>query len=87
MIVPFFVACVISAKNMKISVTAKVRAKKEYVKKTGEREYTVAVSAAPEKGKANAAIAAGIAAYFDVAQSRVRLVAGAGAKQKIFEIS
>lgn len=72
---------------MKISVTAKTRAKKEYVKKIGEGRYAVAVSAAPEKGRANAAIVAGIAAHFGVARSRVRLVSGATAKQKVFEIS
>lgn len=72
---------------MKISVTAKARARREYVKKTGEREYTVAVGTAPEKGKANAAITAALAAYFDIARSRVQLVSGATAKQKVFEIS
>lgn len=72
---------------MKIFVAAKTRAKKEYVKKTSERGYTVAVSAAPEKGRANAAIATGIAACFDIARSRVRLVSGATTKQKVFEIS
>lgn len=71
---------------MKISVAAKVRAKKEYVKKTGEGRYAVAVSAAPEKGRANAAIGVALAKYFDVAPSRVRLVSGATTKQKIFTI-
>ena len=72
---------------MRIFVAAKVRAKKEYIKKTGEGQYAVAVAAAPERGRANAAIAAGLAAYFGIARSRVRLVSGTTAKQKIFEIS
>lgn len=72
---------------MKILVVAKTRAKKEYVKKTGERQYTVAVSVAPEQGRANAAIVTAFAAYFGRAPSRVRLVSGATARQKIFEIS
>ncbi len=72
---------------MKISVAVKTRAKNEYVKKTGEGRYTVAVGMAPEKGRANSAIAAALAEYFDVARSRVRLVSGATTKQKIFEIS
>jgi len=72
---------------MKISVAAKARAKEEYVKKIREGWYAVAVSAAPEKGRANTAIAEAIAVYFAVAPSRVRLVSGATAKQKVFEIS
>lgn len=75
-----------SSKCMKIFVTAKTRAKKECVKKISEGRYAVAVNAAPEKGKANAAITAAIATHFDVARSRARLVSGATAKQKVFEI-
>lgn len=72
---------------MRISIAAKARAKKEYVKKTGERQYRVAVCAPPEKGRANAAIGAALAAYFGVTRSRVRLVSGAKARQKLFEIA
>jgi uncharacterized protein YggU (UPF0235/DUF167 family) len=127
---------------MRISVAAKARAKKEYVKKTGEGQYAVAVSVVPEKGRANAAIATALAAYsktitklpiccnravsaapssvlvsvyssytpfssvlgsletaqfryemefcdglFDIAPSRVRLISGATARQKVFDIS
>jgi uncharacterized protein YggU (UPF0235/DUF167 family) len=72
---------------MKISVTAKTRSRKPSVTKTGGRRYVVAVAAIPERGKANAAIADSLAAYLGVSPSRVRIVSGAGARQKIFEIN
>ena len=72
---------------MRISVTAKTRAKKELVKETGAGQYTVAVAEAPEDRRANQALSRALAEYFDVAPSRVRLASGHTAKRKIFEIN
>lgn len=72
--------------TMRISVRAKTRAGKEYVKKIAEGQYAIAVAEAPEGGRANRAIIAVLAEYFDVAPSSITLLSGATAKQKIFEI-
>ncbi|MGH7821755.1 MAG: DUF167 domain-containing protein [Candidatus Binatia bacterium] len=46
----------------------------------------VCVSAPPERGKANAAVAALLAGAFAVPVHAVRLVAGAASARKVFEI-
>ena len=51
----------------------------------GER-LLVRVTAAPEKGKANAAVGAALAKAFGVSKSSVRLTAGATDRNKTFHI-
>jgi uncharacterized protein YggU (UPF0235/DUF167 family) len=46
----------------------------------------VAVKEPPKNGRANMAIAKALAAYFDISFSRVQLISGFSAKQKMFEI-
>lgn len=70
---------------MKITVFAKTNAKKNEVS-LREDGLVVAVTAIPEKGKANKAIEKAIAKYYDVAPSCVRIIAGETAKHKIVEI-
>lgn len=79
---------------MKISVRAKPGVKKVYVKETtdlfgtaGERHFEVAVNERAVDGKANRAIEAALAKYFNVPASRVRILTGHSAKKKVFEIS
>jgi len=80
---------------MKISVRAKPGVKKAYVKETtdlfsgknAERCFVVAVNERAVDGKANRAIEAALAEHFNVAPSRVRIVAGQTAKEKIVEIA
>jgi uncharacterized protein YggU (UPF0235/DUF167 family) len=83
---------------MRIIVRAKPSAKKEMVERVGQPtfgfgdtkaemvEYKVAVKEPPVDGKANEAIVKALAKYFDVAPSLIRLVSGASAKRKVFEI-
>jgi uncharacterized protein YggU (UPF0235/DUF167 family) len=78
---------------MKIFVRAKPGVKKEYIKETtdlfersGERHFVVAVAARATEGKANRAIEHALAEYFDVSASRVRIISGTTAKEKIVEI-
>ena len=78
---------------MKIFVRAKPGVKKAYVKETtdlfgasGERRFVVAVNERAVEGAANRAIERALAAHFGVAPSRVRIVSGATAKDKIVEI-
>ena len=79
---------------MKIFVRAKPGAKKEYIRETtdlfekkGERHFVVAVAARAVDGAANRAIEKSIAKYFAVPASRVRIISGQTAKEKLIEIS
>ncbi len=47
----------------------------------------VAVTAAPDKGKANAAIAALVAKAFDVPKTAVSVIAGASDRRKVLRIA
>lgn len=72
---------------MKLFVTAKANAKKTGVTKIDETHVIVAVKEPPREGKANHAIQKALAAYFHVPAMHVRLVSGATAKRKTFEIT
>ena len=56
---------------MKISVKAKPKSKKEFIKKTDVACFTVAVTEVPEKGKANQAIIKALAKFFGIPASSV----------------
>lgn len=71
---------------MKISVKAKTGAKKEFVEKLSETEFVVSVKEPPIDGRANWAITRAIAENFNVAPSRVNILSGHSAKNKIVEI-
>mgnify|MGYP001558942301 CR=1 FL=1 len=81
---------------MKVFVTAKPNAKEEFIEQVDRHatsmegvggHFIVAVKEPPVAGRANAAIARALARHFGVAPSRVRLVSGFSAKQKVFEVS
>ncbi len=72
---------------MKIFVQARAGAKYPRVSKIDAAHFVVAVREPARDGKANAAIARALADHFGVAPSRVTLVRGAVAEQKVFEIS
>lgn len=57
------------------------------VEKVDDAHFVVKVKAPPVDGKANIAIVEALAEYFNIGQSRVRLVSGAASKQKVFEIT
>lgn len=71
---------------MKIMVKAKTNAKKTEVTQIDECTYQVAVTAVPEKGKANRAVIAALADYFDIPKSHITILAGHTSKNKIIEI-
>lgn len=71
---------------MKIYVSARPSAKEERVEKIDSAHFKVSVKEPPRQGAANRAIARAFAEYFGVAPSRVRLVSGFSARQKVFEI-
>lgn len=71
---------------MRIFVTAKTKSKTAEVEKIDDAHFIVKVKAPPVDGKANIAIIEALAEHFNIGQSRVRLVSGSVAKQKVFEI-
>ena len=81
-------------KFMKILVRAKPGAKRAFIKEEARtlfeenrmRHFTVAVKEPAKEGRANHAIERALAEHFDVALSRVRIVAGHTARNKVVEI-
>lgn len=71
---------------MKISVVAKPRSKKEYIKKVDHTHYVVAIKEPPVGGKANHAIIKSLAEYFAVTPSGITIISGVTSKQKVFDI-
>lgn len=79
--------------EMKVFVKAKPGAREDKVVAPeprlipqDEEWYSVSVKAPAQDGKANEAIAELLAEHFDVSRSHVRLIRGATAKRKVFEI-
>jgi len=71
---------------VRISVRAKTNAKKESVEKLSDKEFVVSVKEPPIDGRANWAICLTVADYFGVSPSRVNIISGQSAKNKIVEI-
>jgi len=71
---------------MRISIKAKAGAKKESVEKISDKEFVVSVKEPPVDGRANWAICMAVADYFGVSPSRVNVISGQSAKNKILEI-
>lgn len=71
---------------MRISVKAKPKSKREYIKKIGEASFEVAVKEVPEKGKANQAIIKALAEFLNIPASSINLISGQASKQKVFEV-
>lgn len=71
---------------MRISVKVKTNAKKELVERLSDNEFAVSVKEPPIDGRANWAVARAIADYFGVSPSRVSIISGQTAKNKIVEI-
>lgn len=72
---------------MKISVKVKTRARETKVEKLPDNSFLVLVSEAPVKGRANQAVVRVLAQYLKIAPSRLRILSGGKAKQKVVEIS
>ena len=71
---------------MKISVKVKTNARTEEVSEEGG-VYIVKTKAQPHEGKANEAVIKILAEYFKRPKSTIRIVTGAGSKNKIVEIA
>lgn len=71
---------------MKIAVKVKAGAKAEKIEKISEDKFSVWVREKPQDGKANYAVRELLANYFNIPKSRIILMSGETAKNKIFEI-
>ncbi|MFA0742173.1 MAG: hypothetical protein DFNUSKGM_002294 [Candidatus Fervidibacter sacchari] len=65
----------------------KPSAKKEGISVSTNEMLEVAVSAPPEKGKANERLIELLAKHFGVAKSKIRIVSGHTKRQKVIEIN
>ena len=71
---------------MRISVKARPNSHEEKVEQISDTEFIVSVKEPPVKGLANKAIIHTLADYFNVSQSRIRIVSGHISRQKVIEI-
>lgn len=71
---------------MRISVRVIPGARTNEVLELGEGAYKVKVTTAPEKGKANLAVIKLLAKHFGVSKSKIILLKGETAQDKIFEL-
>lgn len=72
---------------MKIFVLAKPNSNREEIKKIDSNHFFVAVKEPPVSGRANKAILKLLSGYFGVSLSRVRMIHGHTAGQKVIEIT
>lgn len=71
---------------MKIFITAKPKSRKEFIKKTDDTHYVVAVNEPPVDGKANKSIIKSLAEYFRKSPSQIYIISGERIKQKVVEV-
>ncbi len=70
---------------MKISVKVKPQAREDKVEKIGLNDYVVWVKAKAIEGKANQAVIKILSEYFDIAKSKLVLIKGTKARDKVFK--
>ena len=71
---------------MRLTVKVKPSAKKEGISVSTNEMLEVAVSAPPEKGKANERLIELLAKHFGVAKSRIKIVSGQTVRLKVVEV-
>jgi len=64
----------------------KPNSRENRVEETGPHQFVVKVRAIPRENKANQEVVESLARHFQVPKSRVSILRGLGAKQKIVEI-
>ncbi|MDD1779469.1 MAG: DUF167 domain-containing protein [Candidatus Helarchaeota archaeon] len=70
-----------------ISLFVKPNSKKKYVKLIDADTYEIAITAKPEKGKANKEIIEDLADFFKIQKSRIRIIKGHKSHTKLVEIA
>jgi len=71
---------------MRIYVRVISRSSRNEVKKMGENEYRIKVTAPPVGGEANRMLLKILAKYFDILKSSLKIIGGKSAKVKIVDV-
>lgn len=71
---------------MKIFLKVKPKAKVNRIEKVSENIFHVLVKEPPKKGRANEAVVAEIAKYFNVPKVLVKIISGGTSRNKVIEI-
>lgn len=71
---------------MKFSIRVKPNAKESRVEKLGTGEFLVWVRAPAQEGRANQAAIKALSEYFSLPKSRIMIIKGTHAKNKIVEV-
>ncbi|MGB9847790.1 MAG: DUF167 domain-containing protein [Minisyncoccia bacterium] len=72
---------------MHFFVKVKPNASVNKIKKIGDNQFEILVTAPAKENKANEAAVKLLAEFFDIAPSRINLLKGGKSRQKIFDIS
>ena len=72
---------------MEIHAIVHPRSTKEHVENIGHNLFQVYVIAPPVDGKANQAVIALLAKYFNIRKNQIILIRGEKSKRKVFEVS
>jgi uncharacterized protein len=72
---------------MKIRVKVKPNSRIESIKQLEDDYYEIKVTVPPEKGKANKRVIEILAKHIKIPKSKISILRGETAKEKIFEIS
>ena len=72
---------------MLIKVKVFPNSKKEEIIKKSENSFEVRIKEKPERGLANRAVIRTLSLYFNIPESKIRLIKGFKEKNKIFEIN
>ncbi len=71
---------------MRIFVTVKPKAKKAEIEQIDPQHFRIAVTEPPTDNKANFAVIEALSKYLKIPYSKIRLIAGATARQKVFDL-
>lgn len=72
--------------EMKINIKVKPNSSREKIERLTSEEFILWVRAPAKEGKANEAAVKMLSAYFDIPKSRIRIVRGNAARDKLVEI-
>lgn len=71
---------------MRIYVKVLPRSSRNEIKKIGENEYRIKLTAPPVKGEANSLLIKILAKHFGVSKNSIQIIGGKTAKTKIIDI-
>lgn len=72
--------------QLKIFVTAKANARKDFVEELEKNHFMISTTELPIKGRANLAIIGLLANHFNISKTSITISSGYSSKNKVFEI-